>query len=128
TNISTFNNYTISDFLQNNQNQNEEREDNINLTAGKPTRNMAIALTEYAPGSQVVLDGKVFTSRGITLNFQNPDDNVKSHQVIHTAWRCHSCGKTGVSHFGNINSCTNPTCTNPHHIEFFEYLEPSGFA
>ncbi|MEB2786515.1 DEAD/DEAH box helicase [Algoriphagus persicinus] len=128
TNISTFNNYTISDFLQNNQKQNEEREDNINLIAGKPTRNMAIALTEYAPGSQVVLDGKVFTSRGITLNFQNPDDSVKSHQVIHTAWRCYSCGKTGVSHFERINSCTNPTCTNPHQIEFFEYLEPAGFA
>lgn len=127
TNISTFNNFTYLDFQSSIENK-KEREDNINVIAGKPTRNMAIALTEYAPGSQVVLDGKVFTSKGITLNFQNPDDSVKSHQVIHTAWRCRSCGKTGVSHFGSISSCTSPICPDPIHIEYFEYLEPTGFA
>lgn len=127
TNISTFNNYTFSDFIAT-QEATEEREDNINLISGKPTRNMAIALTEYAPGSQIVLDGKVFTSRGITLNFQNPNDGVINHQVIHTAWRCSSCGKSGVSSYGNTTGCTNATCPNPTHIEFFEYIEPAGFA
>lgn len=127
TNISTFNSYTFSDFIGN-QAATEEREDNINQIAGKPTRNMAIALTEYAPGSQIVLDGKVFTSRGITLNFQNPNDGVINHQVIHKAWRCSACGKSGVSHYGKLNSCTNPNCPNPNHIEIFEYLEPAGFA
>ncbi|MFC0656227.1 DEAD/DEAH box helicase [Mongoliitalea lutea] len=127
TNISTFNNYTFSDFIAN-QAVLEEREDNVNQIAGKPTRNMAIALTEYAPGSQIVLDGKVFTSRGITLNFQNPNDGVNNHQVIHTAWRCSSCGKSGVSSYGNATRCTNSSCPNPADIEFFEYLEPAGFA
>lgn len=129
TNISTFNNYTIDDFFQSRRDEeNNQRDDNRNIIAGKPTRNMAIALTEYAPGSQIVLDGKVFTSRGVTLNFQNPDDNVINHQVIHKAWRCWSCGKSGLSHYGNINTCNNPQCTNPRKIEFFDYLEPSGFA
>jgi DEAD/DEAH box helicase domain-containing protein len=129
TNISTFNNYTISDYLQQqNNNQNNQRDDTINLIAGKPTRNTAIALTEYAPGSQIVLDGKVFTSRGITLNFQNPDDTVINHQIIHTAWKCRSCGKSGLSHYGNLTRCNNPHCGNPQRIEFFEYIEPAGFA
>ncbi len=127
TNISSFNNYTFSDFARERE-EAQEREDNINQIAGKPTRNMAIALTEYAPGSQIVLDGKVFTSRGITLNFQNPNDGVINHLVIHKAWRCSSCGKSGVSHYGNLSSCNNPNCPNPAHIEFFEYLEPAGFA
>jgi DEAD/DEAH box helicase domain-containing protein len=128
THIVTFNNYTISDYKENAQNQEEDRDDNITVLAAKPTRNMAVALTEYAPGSQIVLDGRVFTSRGITLNFQNPNDHVINHQVIHKAWRCRACGTSGVSHYGNSNTCANPNCTNPQNIEFFEYLEPAGFA
>ena len=128
TNISTFNNFSLNDYIQRNNQEREEREDNIGQAIGKPTRNMAIALTEYAPGSQIVLDGKVYTSKGITLNFQNPNDNQINHQVIHRAWRCSSCGKSGVSHYGNGFTCTNPTCPNPNQIEFFDYLEPAGFA
>lgn len=128
TNISTFNNYTVDDFRRERTNEANGREDNLSLIAGKPTRNTAIALSEYAPGSQIVLDGKVYTSRGVTLNFQNPDDTVINHQIIHTAWRCRSCGQSGLSHFGNITRCANQHCTNPINIEYFEYLEPAGFA
>lgn len=129
TNISSFNNFSFSDFVRQDNRQEQEREgreDNVSLATEKPTRNMAIALTEYAPGSQIVLDGKVYTSRGITLNFQNPNDNVINHQVIHRAWRCGSCGKSGLSHYGNGTKCTNPACENL--IEFFDYIEPAGFA
>ncbi|MEB2777481.1 DEAD/DEAH box helicase [Algoriphagus sp. D3-2-R+10] len=128
TNISTFNNYTVDDFRRERVNEANGRDDNFTLIAGKPTRNTAIALSEYAPGSQIVLDGKVYTSRGVTLNFQNPDDTVINHQIIHTAWRCRSCGQSGLSHFGNITRCANQHCTNPINIEYFEYLEPAGFA
>lgn len=128
TNISTFNNFSLTDFIANNNHEVQEREDNVSIATGKPTRNMAIALTEYAPGSQVVLDGKVYTSRGITLNFQNPNDNVITHQVIHRAWRCGACGSSGVSHYRNSNACTNPACPNPTRLEFFDYIEPAGFA
>ena len=133
TNISTFNNFSLTDFINQRNQQEQERyfavrEDNVSIAVGKPTRNMAIALTEYAPGSQIVLDGKVYTSRGITLNFQNPNDNVINHQVIHRAWRCGTCGSSGVSHYGNGNACTNPACPDPNHLEFFDYIEPAGFA
>jgi DEAD/DEAH box helicase domain-containing protein len=128
THVVTFNNYTLTDYQNQHNNNEEDREDVINLVAGKPSRNMSIALTEYAPGSEIVLDGRVFTSRGITLNFQNPNDGVVNHQIVSKAWRCGSCGKSGISNFGNITNCTNPDCANPNNIEHFDFIEPAGFA
>lgn len=128
THVVTFNNYTITDYQNQHNNNIVNREDAINLVAGKPSRNMSIALTEYAPGSEIVLDGRVFKSRGITLNFQNPNDDIINHQIVSKAWRCGSCGKSGISNYGNINNCTNPHCTNPINIEHFDFIEPAGFA
>ncbi|XOV94585.1 MAG: DEAD/DEAH box helicase [Bacteroidota bacterium] len=127
TNISTFNTSTIQDFIRS-RNVKEGREDNHVLVEGKPSRNTAIALGEYAPGSQIVIDGKVFTSSGITLNFQNPDDNVISYQILKVAWRCKECGSSGKSTYGSKVECKNPTCSNPDKIEVFEFIEPTGFS
>lgn len=126
THIVTFNNFVMEDYKR--AREIKEERDDILIIADKPSRNMSIALTEYAPGSEIVLDGRVFTSRGITLNFQNPSDDIVTHQIVSKAWRCSSCGKSGISNFGSITNCTNPQCTNPIDIEHFEFLEPAGFA
>lgn len=126
THVVTFNNFVMEDYRR--QWKIKDERDDILTIAGKPSRNMSIALTEYAPGSEIVLDGRVYTSRGITLNFQNPHDGVVNHQIVSKAWRCGSCGKSGVSNFGNITNCTNPDCENPNNIEKFEFIEPAGFA
>ena len=128
TNISTFNTSTMQDFIRRRNAANDEREDNLVLIEGKPSRNTAIALSEYSPGSQLVLDGKVYTSSGITLNFQNPDDNVINYKMLNTAWRCKECGSSGKSTYGSRITCKNPSCTNPENVEFFEFIEPSGFS
>ncbi|MEP4599114.1 MAG: DEAD/DEAH box helicase [Cyclobacteriaceae bacterium] len=130
TNISTFNTSTIQDFIRrrNAKDEEERREDNLVLIEGKPSRNTAIALGEYAPGSQIVMDGKVYSSAGITLNFQNPDDNVINYKMLNVAWRCNECGSSGKSTYGSHIKCKNTSCTNPEDVDFFEFIEPSGFS
>jgi DEAD/DEAH box helicase domain-containing protein len=126
TNLTTFDPYTIKDF-RNAQAPNGTvgRIDNLARRKGSPTRDLAVALNEYAPGAEVVLDGKVFTSRGITLNWHNPNPEVVEAQLLRKAWRCTHCGQSGVADSLFNNICTSCGQQN---VKVFEFIEPSGFA
>lgn len=103
-----------------------EREDNIGAwNRDFPTRGVEIAIREYAPGSDVVLDGLVYRSAGLTLNWQRPatEDDVREIQSLRWFWRC-PCGAAGDS-LRMPALC--PTCgradpTREH------VLEPAGFS
>ncbi|HEU0076737.1 MAG TPA: DEAD/DEAH box helicase [Longimicrobiaceae bacterium] len=47
----------------------EARIDNLALAQGYPSRDLSIALRDYAPGASVVLDGRVLEVHGLTLNW-----------------------------------------------------------
>ncbi len=131
TNIATFNPFTIDSFSarQNRgaDGEKKQREDNRSRTKDKPSRDIAVALNEYAPGAEIVLDGKVYTSKGITLNWHNPNDGVREEQLLQTAWRCHHCGASGVGKTGFNNRCTS--CDKPIASDNrLEFIEPTGFA
>jgi DEAD/DEAH box helicase domain-containing protein len=106
----------------------EQREDNRAQRAGFPSRNLAVALRDYAPGSDTVLDGRVYTAGGITLNWHLPvDANANSEvQSLRWLWRCKACGESGTSpvRLERCRACDargdSLTCK--------EYLQPSGFA
>lgn len=104
------------------------REDNLSRMRGYPSRDLAQAIREYAPGSTVVLDGRVLEVHGVTLNWKRPatDAQLREVQALRWAWRCPRCGTSGVS--GHIpDRCGAKGCEYPN-ITFFRYLEPSGFA
>src|SRR3546814_3555343 len=44
-----------------------------------PTRNADIAIREYAPGAEVVVDGLVWKSAGVTLNWLSPIEIGRAH-------------------------------------------------
>lgn len=46
-----------------------------------PSRNADIAICEYAPGAEVVIDGLVWRSAGVALNWQRPahEDAVREN-------------------------------------------------
>ncbi|GAB3950060.1 DEAD/DEAH box helicase [Spirosoma harenae] len=126
TNIATFNPFTISDFRWTKELK-EEREDSMSLIREKPSRDISVALSEYAPGAEIVLDGKVYTSKGITLNWHNLDDTDREAQLIQTAWRCTACGMSGVARNAFSGQC--PQCDKSiKPDQQFAFIEPTGFA
>lgn len=131
TNIATFNPYTIESFKKQQQDKGQ-RDDNRTQRNGKPSRDVSVALGEYAPGAEIVLDGRVYVSSGITLNWHNPNDDIKETQLLRTAWRCNKCGLSGVGGMEFKNQCTSCghtiTNTNGKPKNSIEFIEPTGFA
>lgn len=93
-----------------------------------PTRNLDIAIRDYAPGAEVVVDGLVYRSAGVTLNWTRPADDAGVHQIqsIKTFWRCKTCGAADASHAAP-DHC--PAChADIGSADQCRYLEPAGFT
>ncbi|HEY5071764.1 MAG TPA: DEAD/DEAH box helicase [Caulobacteraceae bacterium] len=94
-----------------------------------PQRSLDSAIREYAPGSEVVVDGLVYKSAGVTLNWKQPasESGVREIQALMWRWRCPLCGESGtIRHFDpDHREC--PACGSGS-TEWFEYLQPAGFA
>ncbi|MBI2566859.1 MAG: DEAD/DEAH box helicase [Candidatus Schekmanbacteria bacterium] len=106
-----------------------DREDGRWARYGYPTRESSLAIREYAPGARVVLDGKVYESGGVTLNWHlpaGPLDGVPEIQVIRSAWHCPACGAGGDSP-GTASPPSCRACGRPA-PEACTFLRPAGFA
>lgn len=91
----------------------------------EPSRNADIAIREYAPGADVVVDGLVWRSAGITLNWQRPaaEEDIREIQNLRWLWNCAQCSEAGVS-LNFPYKCEG--CSSPD-IELQRIIEPSGF-
>lgn len=109
------------------QDFNEEREDSLFSFKGNPTRNLNIALQEYAPGSQIVMDGRVYRSAGISLEWQR-QGVVNEEQQIDLLWHCGNCGEAGIESKAYTNN-EGIICTNCSAIVQTKQklLKPGGF-
>ena len=129
TGIVTFDHYSISDYKQGKYvNKKSGRIDNQTRMRERPGRDMAIAIREYAPGSDVVLDGLVYHSAGILLNKFSPNEDFSEIQKVMVEWRCHSCGfidnESGTTFDNHCTDCG----VELHSENIKEYIEPIGFA
>ncbi len=126
TNIASFDNLTVDRFIRNL----ESREDNRYRRRELASRDLTTALREYAPGSEVVMDGLVYVSAGVTLNWHIPADqgDIKEIQNIKFAWRCRRCGSSGSDHSLNAARSCRYCGAEVSSGEIQEFLEPSGFA
>lgn len=126
TSLVTFNNLKVESKLDKDSKQ---REDNRRFRAELPTRDMVTALREYAPGSDLVMDGAVYKSAGITLNWHVPSSEHQAKnelQLIKFFWKCNKCGASSVT--GALpNKCSY--CHADLEAKYItEYIEPAGFA
>lgn len=130
TDITPFDNYTVERFKRDRKRQEHGREDNRNRYREMPSRDLVTALREYAPGSRVVMDGLVYRSAGLTLNWHVPADqeDIKEVQNIKWAWCCQQCGDSGTVHSkqeaDNCPGCgaaIQSSCRR-------RFIEPAGFA
>lgn len=92
-----------------------------------PQRSLDLAIRDYAPGSEVVLDGLVYKSAGVTLNWKRPanEENVAEVQSLRYLWRCAECGASDIKRGGRPDSC--PTC-GAERPASEEFLRPAGFS
>ena len=126
THLAAFDNLTVGEFKHTRKQQEKgKREDNLLQRRDLASRDCVTALREYAPGSEIVMDGRVYRSGGITMNWHVPasETAVTEIQSIRHAWRCKHCGQSGSS-FSLPEFCQ---CGEPLDV-VKEFLEPSGFA
>jgi len=92
-----------------------------------PQRSLDLAIRDYAPGSEIVLDGLVHKSAGVTLNWKRPasEENLAEIQSLRHLWHCEECGASDTSRGGGPDSC--PVC-GAERPESIEFLRPSGFS
>jgi DEAD/DEAH box helicase domain-containing protein len=104
------------------------RDDNPLSRRQLASRDRVTALREYAPGAEVVMDGVVYRSEGVTLNWHAPAaaTDLKENQNLRVAWRCTTCGASG-SHPTRPDRCTECTAELDG-AATFEMLVPNGFA
>ena len=134
THIAAFDNMTISQAkkLKREYAENKGREDNGYRHRELASRDRVSALREYAPGAEIVMDGLVYRSSGITLNWHAPanQQEARESQAIKYAWRCHVCNHSGSARQrDSLRNCTNPECgteIKDEHIHTF--IEPAGFS
>jgi len=103
-----------------------EKETTFGQDRGYPSRDLAQALVEYAPGNSVIVDGVVYESAGVTLNWRAPASNADAQEVqsIRQAYRCGECGACGVER-SVPDAC--PVCGS-HFPKSRPFLRPAGFA
>lgn len=106
----------------------KDRDDSPFMLRSYPSRELAMAIREYAPGNSVVIDGLSYTSEGLTLHWQLPpsDEGFEESQAIRRVWKCNACGAFGTSD-SRIMACCSTTCESED-IESWEFIQPSGFA
>ena len=125
TDVVSFVNTTVEDL---NRPQRDGREDNRGQRAGYPSRHLTIAIRDYAPGTDTVLDGRVYRSGGVTLNWQVPVDAQGAPEIqnLRWAWRCNDCGANGTRLLfpDHCPSCGAAAGRLIRH----RYLQPAGFA
>jgi DEAD/DEAH box helicase domain-containing protein len=96
---------------------------------GYPSRELSLAIRDYAPGSDVVIDGQVYMSQGVTLNWHIPPsdyDTAPEIQAFRYAWRCRRCGASGTR-AARPEGC--PACgAEEGDLVRRSYLQPAGFA
>jgi DEAD/DEAH box helicase domain-containing protein len=100
--------------------------DRRNQLRDTPSRQLDLAIRDYAPGSDVVVDGRVYRSAGLRLAWKRPvtEESAESIQSLGTAWRCRNCGGIGTSH-ATPNLC--PSCGGTN-LAAHRFIKPSGFS
>ncbi|SEA22294.1 DEAD/DEAH box helicase [Marinobacterium iners] len=133
TNVVALNTYNIEDFKNKKStadSQKSGREDNIFTYKEQPSRGLDIAVREYAPGAQIVIDGRVYRSAGIKMQSYQEGASGGS-QKFDLSWQCVSCGTPGYQEYayshGDDLHCPQCDAKIPD-FQVKKVLRPLGFV
>lgn len=129
TDVVTFNTYNKIDFKASKQSEDSTREDNRFVSREMPSRSLDIAIREYAPGSQVVIDGRVYRSAGLSLQW-HAGGAINEAQRFDVSWRCRNCGTTGLTEHAYANqadvACSDCGASGED-LQKDKVIRPAGF-
>lgn len=94
----------------------------------RPSRDLAVAIREYAPSSNIVIDGLTYKSAGILLNKFAPDEDFSTPINMKCEWRCHSCGSIGESSETIFDKKCTECGEGLRQDNIKPFIEPQGFA
>lgn len=124
TGIVEFDTYNIADY--NVKNNNEGSEYNFGYQKVSPSMLLTQAITEYAPGNQIILNEACYVSRGIVMKSQWNDARRVVFQY------CPDCGYAIAGEGDVLKNC--PHCGRPNlngikgcNVNFVPLIEPAGF-
>lgn len=105
----------------------DEGDDSSRRRRSFPTRTLDIAIRDYAPGAEVVIDGLVYRSAGVTLNWLRPADDAEAREIqsLKTFWTCPACGAADCAH---ATPAKCPLCQSEASLLERRFLEPAGFT
>jgi hypothetical protein len=128
--IVAFNNLTIADEIRRKERSLESRIDNSYQRRELPSRDIVTGIREYAPGSDIVINGLVYRSEGITLNWHIPAaaEQAREIQSFRFAWRCRRCGANGTSMTLQGALICSECGVSVLEGDREEYLDPAGFS
>ena len=117
----------VVELVTNNASEARSKSTQIGQRPDYPSRSLDVAIREYAPGKDVVLNGAVYRSAGLQLAWKVPESEaeVKQHQSLRYVSYC-ECGYHSAEHdsmFELDNQC--PECNS--YLKRMEYLIPTGF-
>lgn len=103
-------------------------EDRRFLSRGMPSRQRNIGIYEFAPGSEIVIDGLLRKSAGVTLNWKRPvsDQDVREVQSLRSVSFCQSCGELS-SRPTAVEQASCEAC-GADNLKPIRYLAPAGFS
>jgi len=106
------------------------REDNRQHSRNFPSRSRSTAIREYAPGADVVIDGVVYRSEGISLSWQKPmnEKQVKEPQGFFHTWSCQQCGASGMTPHRELAAHCSQCGSEVKADNIHECMQPSGFS
>lgn len=108
-----------------------EREERGSRRMGSPSRPLSVALRDYAPGADVVIDGRVFRAAGVTLNWHIPlgeGGEVRSREIQDLRFHvfCRKCPRS-FTFPKRLEKCDKCGATGDE-LRCHEFLRPQGFA
>ncbi|KZY60152.1 hypothetical protein A3742_15110 [Oleiphilus sp. HI0071] len=128
TGVVGFDHYSIHDFKSGKYLKKTGRIDNLARMRDRPSRDLPIAIREYAPGSDVVIDGKSYRSSGILLDHHAPDSGYAQPQKLMIEWRCNGCGQIDRTYGPNFDEHCTQCGARVKAENQREFIEPKGFA
>lgn len=101
----------------------KNRDETQDFTNGKPTRDLAVALREYAPGNEVAVDGLVYKSAGLELSQYLNHSQNNDAQILQYFGQCQSCG--AIEYYDD----ERPNCIvcRAEIRDSIRFVEPMGF-